>query len=245
MPNSAWESSDSLEEITCANCGAAIRPGDVLDGVALCKYCGINFRVPLDLAPEPAMGDLLLGADFRDPDLRGWKMFNNDKWELRPGPRGELWAKFPASNLIHPVLRTPGPLDDFDLSVNIRFVDGVFDYVSAGMEVRTCDDGDYIVQISAQGTFRVGWHNKTEWGGEFFKWADHPALRKGMNQDNRMRVIARGDLLRVYLNGVVATSVHDSKYAFGYARLVVSPGDKVEPATVAFSDLQLRETKPR
>ena len=245
MPHTVWESSDSLEEINCANCGAAIRPGDILDGVALCKYCGVNFRVPLTFTPEPALGDLLLGADFRDPQLRGWKTFNNDKWELRPGARGELWAKFPASNLIHPVLRTPGPLDDFDLSVSMRFIEGAQDYLSAGFEVRTSDDGDYIIQISAQGTFRVGWHTKTEWGGEFFKWTDHPALRKGMNEENRLRVILRADLLRVYLNGIVAASLHDAKFPFGYARLVVSPGDQKQPAVVAFSDLQLRETKPR
>jgi hypothetical protein len=40
----------------------------------------------------------------------------------RPPP--ELWAKYPKSDRIHPVLRTPAPFDDFDASVTIRFIDG-------------------------------------------------------------------------------------------------------------------------
>jgi len=244
MPDSAWQASDSPRALSCANCGAVLRAEDILDGVAVCKYCGVNFRVPLTFTPEPALGDLLLGADFRDPELRGWKTFSHDKWELRPGARGELWATFPASDRLHPILRTPGPLDDFDLGVSIRFIEGAHDYISAGFEVRNCDDGDYVIQISALGTFRVGWHARTEWGGEFFKWTDHPALGKGLGAENRLRVMLRADRLRVYLNGVFATSLHDAKYTFGFARLVVAPGTQT-PIVVAFSDLQLREAGPR
>ena len=235
---------DFLQEISCTNCGAAIPADAIADGVALCRYCGVNFRVPLSLTPEPALGDLLLGADFRDPDLHGWKTFNLDKWELRPGSPAELWARFPPSDKIHPILRTPGPIDDFDLSVSIRFVEGAHDYISAGFEMRSNDDGDYVIQISAQGTFRVGWHNKTEWGGELVKWTDHPTLRRDMGVDNRLRVVMRADRLRVYLNGVLATSLHDARFSFGFARLVIAPGAQ-SPVVAAFADLQLRETQPR
>ena len=235
---------DFLPEASCANCGTAIRPDDIVDGLATCKYCGATFRVPRSLTPEPALGDLLLGADFRDPELRGWKTFNTDQWELRPGSPAELWAKFPASDLIHPILRTPGPVDDFDLSVSIRFIEGTYEYMSAGCEVRANDDGDYVIQISAQGTFRVGWHNKLEWGGELVKWTEHPALRRELGADNRLRVVMRADRLRVYINGMLATSLHDARFGFGFARLVLAPGTQ-SPAVVAFADLQLRETPPR
>ncbi|HLE30745.1 MAG TPA: hypothetical protein VI793_21655 [Anaerolineales bacterium] len=233
-----------LHELSCANCGASIQADAIMDGVAACRYCGATFRVPASLTPEPALGDLLLGADFRDPELRGWKTFNPDQWELRPGSPAELWANFPASDRIHPILRTPGPIDDFDLGVSIRFIEGAYDYISAGFEVRANDDGDYVIQISAQGTFRVGWHNKLEWGGELVNWAEHPALRKELGADNRLRVMMRADLLRVYVNGVLATSLHDARFGFGFARLVIAPGTK-SPVTAAFADLQLRETKPR
>ena len=62
-------------------------------------------------------------------------------------------------------LRTPGPFDDFDVSVTIRFIKGSYEHISAGLELCSGDGGDYVVRISAQGTFNVGWHAKTEWGG--------------------------------------------------------------------------------
>lgn len=186
------------------------------------------------------MGDLLLGADFRDPQVPGWVVVSPDKMEFRPGAVGEAWVNYPASDLIHPVLRTPGPFDDVDVSVTIRYVEGAYEYISSGLELRSGDDGDYVVRISAQGTFSVGWHNKTEWGGNLVKWNEHTALRKKMGEPNRLRVVMRGEQMRVYLNGMLATSLRDSRYAAGFVRLVVTPS-KHQAITVAYSDLQLRE----
>lgn len=233
---------NTLEELTCANCGAAMRLPSTHGPVVICDHCGTSFRLAATLTPEPEMGDLMLGSDFRDPDLPGWKVFNRDKLEFRPGSPAELWVNHPASELIHPILRTPGPLDDFDIGVTIRFIEGKYDYVSSGFELRSGDDGDYVIRISAQGTFHVGWHNKTAWGAQLVDWTEHPSLRKAMGQPNRMRVLFRGDQLRLYMNGVLATSLRDARFSFGYLRLVVSPS-KEAAAVVAYSDLQLRDVK--
>jgi len=34
-------------------------------------------------------------------------------------------------------LRTPGPFDDFDVSVTIRFIKGSYEHISAGLELRS------------------------------------------------------------------------------------------------------------
>jgi hypothetical protein len=71
-------------------------------------------------------------------------------------------------------------------------------------------------------------------------WTTHTALRSGLNESNRLRVICDGDRLRMYLNGVLATSIRDERFEEG--RLYVSfPPSKESHVVVAVSDLQLRE----
>ena len=232
-----------LQDLACANCGAPIDVRLMHGALAACAQCGAAFNVPATLTPEPNLGDLLLGADFRDPEVPGWMISQPANLEFRPGSPAEVWASYPASDLIHPVLRTPGPFDDFDVGVNIRFISGTYDFVSAGIELRSWDSGDYVVRISPQGTFSIGWHHGTDWGGELVAWSSHPALRTGWGAANRLRVIARADRLRLYLNGVLAVSIRDSRYAAGRLRVITSPG-KSGSAVVAFSDLQIREVPP-
>jgi hypothetical protein len=227
------------QDLNCANCGAAIDPQSIRGDLAACGYCGAAFRVPASLTPEPTLGNLLLGADFRDPALPGWVIAAPDQVEFRPGSPGEAWATLPASDLIHAIVRTPGPFEDLDAGVTIRFISGGKDQVSAGLEVRSWDEGDYVARISAQGTFSVGWHEKNAWGGYLVPWTTHPALRAEWGEANRMRVSLRADQMRVYFNGVLALSLRDSRFGLGRLRVVLAPG-KAE-AVVAYSDLQIRE----
>jgi hypothetical protein len=232
---------NGLQELFCINCGAALPLSALQGDLVACVHCGTTYRQPASLTPEPQIGDLLLGADFRDPSVPGWAVFNRDKLEFRPGSPAELWVTFPPDDRMNPILRTPGPLDDFDVSVTMRFIDCAYENAHAGLEVRSGDAGDYVVSVSAQGTFRVGWHNGSEWGGELVKWSDHPQLRNELGASHRLRVLMRGAQLRVYLNGTLATSLRDERFPFGHVRLVVAPSKAGPPLTIAFSDLQLRE----
>lgn len=231
-----------LHELSCANCGAPVRVMAMRGSVVSCDICHASFRIPTSLTPEPDLGELLLGADFREPDAPGWVLINRDRLEFRPGAPAELWATFAPSDRIHPILRTPGPFDDFDVSVTIRFIKGPYEHASAGLELRSGDEGDYVVRISAQGTFNVGWHAKTEWGGPIVNWTDHPSLKSRMGEPNRIRAIMRGQQIRLYINGLICASIRDSRFHAGFIRLVVSPSSQ-DALTVAFSDLQLREVK--
>lgn len=227
------------EAITCPNCGASESLGGFRGVVFECRYCNTTFRVPVSMTPEPDIGDLLLGADFTEPDIPGWRIVDTDKITFKEGPPPELWAKYPKSDSIHPVLRTPAPFDDFDVSVTIRFIDGKYEQISAGFELRFSDDGDYVIRISAQGTFSVGWHKETDWGDHLVKWTKHPILKTEMGEPNRLRVLMKGDRIRVYINGVMATSLRDERYSSGLVRVVVSPGNDSGIEAV-FSSLQLR-----
>jgi len=71
-------------------------------------------------------------------------------------------------------------------------------------------------------------------------WAKHTALRSGLGQSNRLRVVTNGKRIRIYLNGVLATSLQDERFEVGQVRLGVEPSEHSN-VEVAFSDLQVRE----
>ena len=144
-----------LESLSCPNCGAALAYKVFPGAVVPCEYCGTSFRVPMILTPEPEMGDLLLGADFADPDVPGWKVLNRETLEFKPGTPPELIVDHPKSDLIHPIVRTPAPFDDFDVGITMRFLDGSYDHINAGFEVRSNDDWDYVIRISEIGRAHV------------------------------------------------------------------------------------------
>ncbi|MBL6980620.1 MAG: hypothetical protein ISR58_05450, partial [Anaerolineales bacterium] len=213
-----------LQELNCVNCGAIVAVDRPKGAVVSCEYCGTSFRVPSTMTPQPELGDLILGADFREPKVPGWIISYEDKVEFKNEHVPELWANFPPADVISPVIRTPAPFDDFDVSVTIRFIKGNYEQISAGLELRYGDEGDYVFRISAQGTFQIGWHKEKEWGDTLMSWTSHPNLRTEMGDPNRLRVVLRGERIRVYLNGVLATSLRDDHFSLGLIRVVISPG---------------------
>ncbi len=231
-----------LQELNCANCGATLAIDAPKGRVIDCEYCGTSFRVPSSLTPQPELGDLILGADFRDPEVPGWVIPYKDKIQFKNDQGPELWANFEPADVIYPAIRTPGSFDDFDISVTIRFIEGNYEQMSAGFELRYGDIGDYVFRISAQGTFQIGWHKEKEWGDTLVKWTTHPNLRTEIGDANRLRVALQGEKIRVYLNGVLATSLRDNRFESGLIRVIVSPGYEKPNTVVAYSDLQLRET---
>lgn len=226
----------TTRQFTCPGCNAPAVGKLNANGLVQCQFCGTSFQV--SITPEQAdQGRLLLGANFAQGTAPGWRLNYPDRVSFRPG---ELWAAFPASDLIHPVLSTPGHYDDVDFAATLRFIEGSYKHCYAGIEMRFTDDGDYTIHVSAQGTYRVGWHNKREWGETIMDWTTHPALGTEMGVPHRLRVTMHGDRLRIFLNGVLATSLRDSRCKAGSARLVVAPS-KQGNVTVAFSQVELRE----
>jgi hypothetical protein len=126
----------------------------------------------------------------------------------------------------------------------MRYLKGDKEYIRAGFFLRFTAEVGYAFLVSAQASYKFGYFEKNEKGEYPFKdllpWTYHTALREGMNQTNRMRVICNSDSFRIYLNGVLAASFRDATYKMGKLFLVAEPSDKTE-MDVAFSDLQLRE----
>jgi hypothetical protein len=109
------------------------------------------------------------------------------------------------------------------------------------LELRTTPlVSSYRVSVSPLPTFRfASWVAGVE-SRVFSDWTSHPALRK--DASNRVRMVAQGSRLRVYLNGVLAASAHDDALTSGRVVLCVGPSGRHDTRySVAFSDFELRD----
>ncbi|MBN8579691.1 MAG: DUF1080 domain-containing protein [Anaerolineae bacterium] len=233
-----------MKALNCPNCGAALPARSLKDDIASCEFCGISFRIPKSLTPEPDMGDLLLGADFSQRINPGWELVNEDKLSFHKGPPAELRGKFKPQVNSYYALKSSGFLDNFDVSATIRFLDGDKEWIRAGFFFRHTTEGGYGIMVSVQASYTFGYVAKDEKGELLFykimPWAYHTALRSGNNEFNRLRVICNGDNFRIYLNGVLATSFQDDRFKMGKFYLAAEPSEK-SSMEVGFSDLQVRE----
>ena len=234
-----------MQALNCPNCGAALPQKAIkASDLVSCEFCGTSFRVPKTLTPEPDMGDLILGADFSSKTMPDWEVINEELLTFFKGEPSELRGSYKPSPNSYYVLKSSGFLDDFDASINIKFTGGEKDIIRAGFYLRFSDNGGYAVLVSVIGSYTVGYYkkdakNELKWE-DLLSWANHTALRAGMNETNRLRVLCDGQKFRVYLNGVLATSFKDDQFKRGKLYLAVVPTEK-SSLDVSFSDLQLRE----
>lgn len=235
-----------MKALNCPNCGATIPEQTIkASDLVACQFCGTTFRVSKTLTPEPDMGDLLLGADFSNKVMPGWEVINEDLLTFHNGSLSELRGKYKPSVNSYYVLKSSGLLDDFDAGVNIKFTDGNKDIIRAGFYLRfTPESGGYAVLISALGSYTIGYYVKGKNGElvweDLMAWTYHTALKSGINESNRLRVICDGEKFRFYLNGTLATSFKDERFKRGKLYLAAVPTEKSD-LDITFSDLQLRD----
>lgn len=233
-----------MKALNCPNCGASFPAQSTQTDIAACEFCGTTFYIPKTLTPESGMGDLLLSADFSSKVMPGWEVIDEDNVSFHKGHPSELRGKFSARWNSYYVLASSGLLDNFDISVNIRFIAGQKEFIRAGFYTRMNNEGGYSFQVSALASYTFHAFVKDDKGELTFQdimpWTRHAALRPGLNVNNRLRVICNRERFRIYLNGTLAASYTDSRWSMGRLYLAAVPSEKSD-MEVAFSDLQLRE----
>ncbi|HKY55973.1 MAG TPA: hypothetical protein VJM08_16780 [Anaerolineales bacterium] len=200
--------------------------------------------MPKNLSPETGLGAMLLDADFGSRNLPGWELVDVEKLTFHRGNPSELHGSYGPRISAYYVLKSSGYFDDFDAGINIRFTDGDQNLIMAGLYPRFTNDGGYAIYISPMGSYVIGYFTKDEKGewkwDTIMDWTNHSAIRAGMNENNHLRVVCDGERIRVYLNGVLATSFRDSRFKMGKLYVVAEPNGETNLG-IAFSDLQLRE----
>lgn len=233
-----------MKPLNCPNCGASLPAHASKADVVSCEFCGTTFRTSATLTPEPTMGNLLLAADLSKKPIPGWSLFNEADLKFIPGAIPELQVGFGAKSGLYDVIGSSGLFDDVDVGVTIKFLEGKQEWVYGGIFTRYGPTGGYAFLISAQSSYKLGYYHKGAddklvWS-DLMPWTSHTALHSGLEKSNRLRVICNNDRLKVYLNGVLATSIRDSRFEVG--KLYVSFSSGLESNIVAkISDLQLRE----
>jgi len=234
-----------MKALTCPNCGAALSAAALKNDPVTCEFCGTSFRISRTATPEPDMGDMLLGADFANETLPGWEIIRDGEMSFHKGNPPELRGLYKPRLNSYYVLISSGFLDDFDSGISIRFTEGDEKLITAGLYLRINNEGGYAVYISPLGQYNIGYFtvdttsNNFKWN-TLVDWTSHASLRKGKDVTNRLRVIMDGEKMRVYLNGVLATSLKDNRYKMGKLHVVAEPNGETNLG-VAYSDLQVRE----
>jgi hypothetical protein len=233
-----------MQSLNCPNCGASL-PAHISNlDVAICEFCGTTFRISDTATPEPKMGNLFLGADFSKKPIPGWKLFNEDQLKLMSGKPPELQGSFEPKDGLFDLIGSSGLFDNVDVGVTIKFLGGKTDWIYGGIFARYGAEGGYGFLISAISSYKFGYYSKGEDGSltwkDLISWTSHTALRSGLNELNRLRVICSGDRLKIYLNGVMATSIREKRFEVGSVYVSLAPS-KESNIIAAVSDLQMRE----
>jgi hypothetical protein len=190
------------------------------------------------------MGNLLLGADLSKKPVAGWNLFNEADLKFIPGATPELQIGFEPKSGLYDAIGSSGMFDNVDIGVTIKFLEGKQEWVYGGIFARYGPAGGYAFLISAQSSYKFGYYSKgaddkLAWS-DLMPWTSHAALHSGLEKSNRLRAICYNDRLKVYLNGVLATSIRDTRFEAGKFYISFSSG--LESNIVArISDLQLRE----
>jgi hypothetical protein len=225
--------------LSCERCGASVPPAG--GRFVACPYCGQLYD--LSDTDSPRRGELLLAADFRDPGLPGWRVYQKERLRVGEGGLPRLVGGFPKKENTSWLFESDGSFDNIDAAVTITFLDvqDVTKPCRLGFDFRSTDEGHYCVDISPKGNYCVARYesaSEEKWR-ILVRFASHPALRPGVGVANRLRVVAYNDHLRVHVNDVLVSSVRDSRFTYGTVGVVLeNTGTDV---TFALSDLELRE----
>jgi hypothetical protein len=177
--------------------------------------------------------------------MPGWEVMNTELLTFHKGNPPEMRGSYKANKKSYYVLQSSGFIDDFDAGISIKFTNGDENKIRAGFFLRfTPDNGGYAVLVSAIGSYTIGYYvkdttNELMWK-DLITWSNHTALKTGMNQTNRLRVICHDTKFQVYLNGVLATSFKDERFKTGRLYVTVVPSEYSD-LDITFSDLQLRK----
>ena len=154
-----------IQSLACPNCGypfpTTIVPGSIIQ----CAACHSTFSMPATLTPEPDLGNLLLAADMRGPEIPGWKSSSWVKAEFTQYNGIAEWQVTMAPEPNHQtdfLLCTPGILDDFDTCATFRFLSGDEKNYFAGFDLRARSLPP--VGLSQQPATDVFWRRRIIWG---------------------------------------------------------------------------------
>lgn len=128
-------------------------------------------------------------------------------------------------------------ISDFYLTSEMRLLTGPPD-AEMGLIFRVSDDWRfYLFEINGQGQFSVFYFDSTEWF-ELWSVTDSSAIRS--DRENRLSVIAQGDLMTFFINDQYVAELRDDQLDMGKAGFYVGLANPGDQAVWEFYDFILR-----
>jgi hypothetical protein len=131
---------------------------------------------------------------------------------------------------------------DLSLAVSVTVLaaqDPAQSYVGVSFRAKS-DRDNYRVFLDATGCYRLTRRQENQ-STALVDWTEHAAIRKGVGQENRLRIVAEGDRISVHCNDAELVSLTDGAFTDGHIALQAQGGaPDVESATVfCFKNLEV------
>lgn len=104
-------------------------------------------------------------------------------------------------------------------------------------------DNFYVAEFTTDGKFSV-WRKMGQ--GRWLApvgWQDQAAVKKGLNQENELRVVTKGNMATIYINGIEAASFKGFPPEGGGMVGLHAESGSAAPYIWAFSDFSVRKVK--
>ncbi|HEX3659467.1 MAG TPA: family 16 glycoside hydrolase [Pirellulales bacterium] len=148
------------------------------------------------LADDPS---IIFSDDFSTLDP-AWGGANNN---LRVD--GGNMVMQPDAQSSYTTLYSGNNFNDIDATITVTQTDGMNDEPAGIAFWGTDTDNFYVANFQTDGSFAVGRNENAKWLFPV-SWSTQAAVKKGLNQANELRVVAKGKTATVYINGTQVTS---------------------------------------
>lgn len=209
--------------------------------------CGGRPLLPDGQTGTAGGGDVASSGDFADtfaPGQTGSWLFEQDELGSTAIVNEQLVITLAAPNTIQYATLDGQTFGDFALEVDATQRAGPAES-SYGVLFRMVDGHQfYRFEITGNGLYMIERHNDDgTWTRLVPDWTPTSAIVQGMNQTNRLRVLAVGSSLTFYVNDILLTTVTDTTYPSGAIALDAGTfgGANMQ---VSFDNLAITTTSP-
>ena len=155
--------------------------------------------------------------DFEQQGIEGWRPVDG-RWEVEEmsgAPSGKrVLVQRATGNAFNVIVAPPGPYTDVDVSVRFKPMAGRED-VSGGIVFRFAAGHYYVVRANAlENNVRLYYYDRGR-----HQLATGSVQPPALGQWHTIRVVAVGDHIQAYLNGVLLLEHRDSRYRAGQVGL--------------------------
>lgn len=191
-----------------------LRTGIVLVVALLLTACSdMNVRVPLP------SDNTLYQDEFTFGRTGSWDLEGDDTAQAMIVPE-QLMVQVNAPDTVQYATLLEPTFSDFALEVDVRQLNGDPQSSYGVMFRMQGPDQFYRFEITSNGMYMLERRNPD---GTWFRflpdWKDSPAIVQGLNAPNRLKVVARGPRIAVYVNDTLLEEVTDRSYTTGQIAL--------------------------